>query len=181
MWRALAALRSVLTVPFHGALGIIAGAYLAIARSGGALGAYRGHRDWARITNWALVLVAPVALHAAFDFPLLALQRIPDLGSTTRLLLGSASVLIGFSSIGFAIRLVHRLGKHHVSGSLLDLPRNEASVQLPAISCATRSEPTAAEAFRSPARSTSSNYPSELNRALSACLSTPHGKRVMAI
>ena len=56
-------------------LGIIAGAYLAIARSGGALGAYRGHRDWARITNWALVLVAPVLLHAAFDFPLLALQR----------------------------------------------------------------------------------------------------------
>ena len=33
MWRALAALRSVLTVPFHGALGVIAGAYLAIARS----------------------------------------------------------------------------------------------------------------------------------------------------
>ncbi|MDH2381333.1 PrsW family glutamic-type intramembrane protease [Bradyrhizobium sp. CER78] len=113
MWRALAALRSVLTVPFHGALGIIAGAYLAIARSGGALGAYRGHRDWARITNWALVLVAPVLLHAAFDFPLLALQRIPDLSSTAHLLLGSASVLIGFSSIGFAVRLVHRLGKHH--------------------------------------------------------------------
>src|SRR5262249_13432123 len=34
MWQSLAALRSVLTVPFHGALGIIAGAYLAIARSG---------------------------------------------------------------------------------------------------------------------------------------------------
>jgi len=33
-----AALRSVLTVPFHGALVIIAGAYLAIARSGTALG-----------------------------------------------------------------------------------------------------------------------------------------------
>ena len=94
-------------------LGIIAGAYLAIARSGGALGAYRGHRDWARITNWALVLVAPVLLHAAFDFPLLALQRIPDLSSTTHLLLGTASVLIGFSSIGFAVRLVRRLGRHH--------------------------------------------------------------------
>ncbi len=39
IWRALAALRSVLTVPFHGALGIIAGAYLAIARAGTALGA----------------------------------------------------------------------------------------------------------------------------------------------
>src|SRR6476660_60732 len=50
MWRSLAALRSVLTVPFHGALGIIAGAYIAIALSGGtALGANRHHRDWARI------------------------------------------------------------------------------------------------------------------------------------
>src|SRR5665213_1776003 len=39
MWRSLAALRSVLTVPFHGALGVIAGAYLAIARSGTGLGA----------------------------------------------------------------------------------------------------------------------------------------------
>ena len=37
MWRSLAALRSVLTVPFHGALGIIAGAYIAIARAGTAL------------------------------------------------------------------------------------------------------------------------------------------------
>ncbi|MBR0693039.1 PrsW family glutamic-type intramembrane protease [Bradyrhizobium lablabi] len=113
MWRALAALRSVLTVPFHGALGIIAGAYLAIARSGGALGAHRHNRDFARISSGALVLFAPIALHAAFDFPLLSLQHIPDLGSTTRLLLGAASVLIGFSSIGFAVRLVRRVGKHH--------------------------------------------------------------------
>src|SRR3984885_8923033 len=50
MWQSLAALRSVLTVPFHGALGVIAGAYLAIARSGTALGAHRHHRDWARIS-----------------------------------------------------------------------------------------------------------------------------------
>src|SRR3954447_5575413 len=43
MWKSLAALRSILTVPFHGSLGIIAGAYLAIARSGTALGANRKH------------------------------------------------------------------------------------------------------------------------------------------
>src|SRR3954469_15748570 len=57
IWRSLAALRSVLTVPFHGALGIIAGAYLAIARSGTALGANRHHRDWARTTSWILMLM----------------------------------------------------------------------------------------------------------------------------
>jgi len=113
MWQSLAALRSVLTVPFHGALGIIAGAYLAIARSGTALGAHRHHRDWARITSWILVLAGPVGLHAAFDFPLLTLQKNPDIENTTRLILGSASVLIGFSSIAFATRLVRRVGRHH--------------------------------------------------------------------
>jgi RsiW-degrading membrane proteinase PrsW (M82 family) len=113
MWRSLAALRSVLTVPFHGALGIIAGAYLAIGRSGTALGAHRHHRDWARISSRILMLFAPVALHAGFDFPLLTLQQNADLDPSTKLLLGSASVLIGFSAIAFAARLVRRVGRHH--------------------------------------------------------------------
>jgi len=113
MWRSLAALRSILTVPFHGALGIIAGAYLAIARSGTALGANRHNRDWARMSSWGLVLMGPLALHAAFDFPLLMLQRAPGLDPSTRVWLGIASVLIGFSSIGFAVRLVRRVAHHH--------------------------------------------------------------------
>jgi hypothetical protein len=113
MWQSLAALRSVLTVPFHGALGIIAGAYLAIARSGTALGAHRHHRDWARISSWILVLLGPLALHAGFDFPLLTLQQNPGVDPSTRLMLGSVSVLIGFSSIAFAVRLVRRVGRHH--------------------------------------------------------------------
>jgi protease PrsW len=120
MWRSLAALRSVLTVPFHGALGIIAGAYLAIARSGTALGAHRHHRDWARISSGILAVLAPIALHAAFDFPLLTLQQNPDIDSSTRFMLGSASVLIGFSSIAFAMRLVRRVGRHHA-------PRNQVA------------------------------------------------------
>ncbi len=113
IWRSLAALRSVLTVPFHGALGVIAGAYLAIARAGTALGAHRRHRDWARMSSWALVLIAPVALHAAFDFPLLMLQRNPDLDPVLRIWLGGVSLLIGFSSIGLAARLVRRVAHHH--------------------------------------------------------------------
>src|SRR5215211_257056 len=113
IWRSLAALRSVLTVPFHGGLGIIAGAYLAIARAGTALGAHRHHRDWARISSTILVLFAPIALHSAFDFPLLMLQRNAALDPTTRLILGSTSVLIGFGAIAFAVRLVHRVGRHH--------------------------------------------------------------------
>src|SRR3954469_11931688 len=112
MWRSLAALRSVLTVPFHGALGIIAGAYLAIARAGTALGAHRHHRDWARLSSRILVLFAPVVLHTAFDYPLLLLQRASSLDAAARLWLGGASVLIGFASIGLAVRLVHRVARH---------------------------------------------------------------------
>jgi RsiW-degrading membrane proteinase PrsW (M82 family) len=119
MWQSLAALRSVLTVPFHGALGIIAGAYIAIARSGTALGAHRHHRDWARITSWILVLAGPVGLHAAFDFPLLTLQKNPDIENTAHLLLGAASILIGFSSIAFAARLIRRVGRHHAPRTTL--------------------------------------------------------------
>ena len=112
IWRSLAALRSVLTVPFHGALGIIAGAYLAIARSGTALGAHRHHRDWARISSRFLILFAPLALHAGFDFPLLMLRQNPDLSATAKLLLGAVSLSIGFGSIGFAVRLVRRVSRH---------------------------------------------------------------------
>jgi protease PrsW len=119
MWRALAALRSVLTVPFHGALGIIAGSYLAFARSGTALGAHRRHREGARLSSWMLVLLAPIALHSAFDFPLLTLQTNGHLPPIVRMALGSASVLIGFSSIGFAIRLVRRVGRHHAPRTAL--------------------------------------------------------------
>jgi RsiW-degrading membrane proteinase PrsW (M82 family) len=113
MWQSLAALRSVLTVPFHGALGIIAGAYLAMARAGTALGAHRHHRDWARLSSRLLMLFGPLALHAGFDFPLLTLQQYPDIDPSTRLILGATSVLIGFSSIAFAVRLVRRVGRHH--------------------------------------------------------------------
>ena len=120
MWRSLAALRSVLTVPFHGALGVIAGAYLALGRSGTALGAHRHHRDWARISSRVLMLFAPLALHAGFDFPLLTLQQNPDMAPNARLMLGAASVLIGFSSIAFAVRLVRRVGRHQA-------PRTEAA------------------------------------------------------
>jgi RsiW-degrading membrane proteinase PrsW (M82 family) len=120
MWRSLAVLRSVLTVPFHGALGVIAGAYLAIARSGAALGAHRHHRDWARISTRISILLVPLVLHSGFDFPLLTLQRDPDIDGLTRLMLECTSMLIGFGTIAFAVRLVRRVGRHHA-------PRTEVS------------------------------------------------------
>src|SRR5947209_10303107 len=120
MWRSLAVLRSVLTVPFHGALGVVAGAYLATARSGMALGAHRRHRDWFRIRTLASILLVPLLLHSGFDFPLLVLQQSADLRGGTRLMLECTSMLIGFGTIAFAIRLVRRVGRHHA-------PRTETS------------------------------------------------------
>jgi protease PrsW len=120
MWRSLAVLRSVLTVPFHGALGIIAGAYIAIARSGTALGAHRRGKDWARIRTWSLIVLAPIGLHASFDFPLLTLKQNPDIGDNARLMLESLGMLIGFGTITLAARLVWRIGAHHT-------PRTEPS------------------------------------------------------
>lgn len=112
MWRTLAVLRSVLTVPFHGALGIIAGAYIAIARSGRALGAHR--RDgFAFIRTPLLIVLAPIVLHAAFDLPLLLLQQHPEIVGAMRRALEAAGVLVGFGTIGLAARLVRRIGAHH--------------------------------------------------------------------
>src|SRR5262249_50924159 len=110
---------------FHGSLGIIAGAYMAIARAGTALGANRRHRDWARWSSWILMLMGPLALHAAFDYPLLTLQKNPDLDPSIRLWLGLASVLVGFSSIAFAARLVRRVARHHAPRT--DLARERLS------------------------------------------------------
>src|SRR5258708_11432143 len=109
MWRSLAVLRSVLTVPFHGALGIIAGAYIAIARSGTALGAHRRDKDWARIRTWILIVLAPIGLHASFDFPLLVLKQNPDVSDSVRLMLEATGMLIGFGTITLAARLVWRI------------------------------------------------------------------------
>lgn len=113
IWRSLAVLRSILTVPFHGALGIIAGAYIAIARSGTALGAHRHSRDWARIRNRVLIFAVPIAVHASFDTPLLALQQHPDLGGLGAFMLEAMSMLVGFGTILFAGYLVRRVGAHH--------------------------------------------------------------------
>jgi RsiW-degrading membrane proteinase PrsW (M82 family) len=125
MWRSLAVLRSVLTVPLHGALGVIAGAYIAIARSGRALGTRR--RDGlAFIRTPLLIVLAPVALHAAFDLPLLTLQLHPEIVGLTRRLLELSGLLIGFGTIALAARLVRRIGAHHARDTAISRERRSA-------------------------------------------------------
>jgi RsiW-degrading membrane proteinase PrsW (M82 family) len=124
MWRTLAVLRSVLTVPFHGALGIIAGAYIGIARAGHALGARRRDR-LAYIRSSALIVLAPLTLHAAFDLPLLTLQQHPEFAGWLRRALEGAGLVVGFGTIALAARLVRRISIHHVPAG--DAPRARLS------------------------------------------------------
>ena len=69
---AVAVMRGVLSVPFHGALGAIAGAYIAGARFGGALGAHR-HGGWWRARRFAWAWLLPVVLHTLFDWSVFSL------------------------------------------------------------------------------------------------------------
>lgn len=70
-WKTIAFMRGLLTVPVHGALGVIIGIYVAWARFGDRR--RRGHafRIKSYLMGWGIATV----LHGLFDFPLLLLQR----------------------------------------------------------------------------------------------------------
>lgn len=99
-WETLALARDFLTVPFHGALGIIAGAYLGRARFAGRLRAHRSATSL-RVRFIVAAWVVPVLLHAAFDLPLLALRR-GLAGGTGETALRGAGLLVGFGTIVLA-------------------------------------------------------------------------------
>ena len=110
-WITLAAMRSVLTVPFHGALGMIAGTYLAEARFAGALGARR-HGRRTRIRLIASAWLVPVMLHVLFDIPVLAMGAgLNELGIGTPVLLAAGPV-VGVSAIALAVMFARRLAAH---------------------------------------------------------------------
>ena len=93
MWRMLAVLRSVLTVPFHGSARDHRRRLSGDGkRSGTALGAHRHHRDCLRgLSSTALLMLLATCWRCmpAFDFPLLMLQQNPDIQiPTRRLMLG---------------------------------------------------------------------------------------------
>jgi RsiW-degrading membrane proteinase PrsW (M82 family) len=72
VWKTLALVRGLFTVPVHGALGVIIGIYAVKARFGTVTAETRrrGYRTSSYLTGWAIATV----LHGLFDFPLL-LQR----------------------------------------------------------------------------------------------------------
>ncbi len=73
VWKTLALVRGLFTVPVHGALGVIIGIYAVKARFGTVTAETRrrGYRTTSYLTGWAIATV----LHGLFDFPLLLQRR----------------------------------------------------------------------------------------------------------
>src|SRR5581483_2769220 len=97
----LAIMRGLLTVPFHGALGAIAGAYIARARFGGALGA-NSRTPYRRPRLLLLAWLVPVVLHAAFDAATFSLATASDIGALGFLLV---MAVVSIGAIVYAVRL----------------------------------------------------------------------------
>jgi protease PrsW len=114
----VAGIRGIMSVPFHGALGAIAGAYVASARFGGALGAHKGY-GWPRTRLFVLAWLIPVVLHSLFDWCVFSLSVLakptaaaPPSGAggfMTLILL--VWLVVGFGSLAFAVRLALRIAR----------------------------------------------------------------------
>jgi RsiW-degrading membrane proteinase PrsW (M82 family) len=74
IWKTVAVMRGIFTVPVHGALGVILGIYVAKARFAGRLRRHRGHSY--QIKSYAIGLGVVTVLHGLFDFPLFVQQRL---------------------------------------------------------------------------------------------------------
>lgn len=110
-WQALAVVRSMLTVPFHAAMGVIAGSLIAHARFGAFLSGHRHARfSYARLLAEAWILT--VAFHALYDTPLLALRYGLAGDGILRVLTQFAGIGIGGFGIGVALHRALRIHAH---------------------------------------------------------------------
>ena len=110
-WGFTAVLRGVLSVPFHGALGAIAGAYIARARFGGALAPYS---RWRRPRLFLAAWLIPVVLHSLFDTSLFSIANADTnttAGAVEALLLVLMACIVGFGAILFAVLLARRIAR----------------------------------------------------------------------
>jgi protease PrsW len=115
-WKTIAALRAITAVPGHGLDGLAMGALLVSARLNGIKGS--GIRE---IWSAKYALIVPVLLHAAYDFPLLAIEQ-----KVARPWFGAAWVVVLVLSSVFVIRLFNQvLAKARFAD--LTSPHNAAS------------------------------------------------------
>jgi hypothetical protein len=115
-WETVAIMRGVLSVPLHGALGAVAGAYIARARFGGALGAHSRGR-WRRPRLFLLAWLIPLVLHGVFDASVFSLRNAPAgtvdtlAGAVGILLVALMALVVGFGAIVFAALLGRRIAR----------------------------------------------------------------------
>jgi RsiW-degrading membrane proteinase PrsW (M82 family) len=98
-WRFVAAIRAISSVPGHGIDGLVMGALVAAARLSGT----------ALRPMLALALAVPVVLHAAYDFPLLAIKSIANGNLELLGLIGLAWLGVLVLSVIFALWLNNRI------------------------------------------------------------------------
>ncbi|HEY1542870.1 MAG TPA: PrsW family intramembrane metalloprotease [Xanthobacteraceae bacterium] len=109
-WQSLAVVRGVLSVPFHGALGVIAGAFIARARFSHTLGGHV-HSPGHRRRMFIAAFLVPTVLHALFDGGLFALKNAPSAGLL--IVLSALTVpVVGFGAIIYAGLLARRVARH---------------------------------------------------------------------
>lgn len=114
-WRDHTLIRSILTVPTHASLGIIAGVYVARARFGGALGAGRGTSF--RLRSYLAAWLVPIGLHALYNFPLLSVRNLVGLDPGYVHLLQTTGFVVGTLVILAGARLVYRVSLAQVTSS----------------------------------------------------------------
>ena len=104
-WESIALLRNLLTVPLHGALGAIAGAFLGRARFAHLFGRRRRLAPLL-LAAWAI----PVGLHGGFDLAMLAVHD--RLGGTTVMTAAAIAGLLAWgATLGLAIATQRRLAQ----------------------------------------------------------------------
>ena len=109
-WKTIAGLRALTSVPSHGIDGLAMGALLASARLDGLKGALPTKS----------VLLVPVLLHAAYDFPLFVIEQ--HIG---RLWFGAAWLAVIVTSAIFVIRLFNHVLSRAVSADRTSSPDAE--------------------------------------------------------
>jgi protease PrsW len=115
-WGSVAILRSVLSVPLHGAFGAIAGTYIARARFAGVLGSGHGVL-WHRRRLFAMAWLVPTLLHALFDGAAFSMKNLvearpaPPDAAIAGLALLLAMLIIGFGTIVYAAVLARRIAR----------------------------------------------------------------------
>ena len=114
----VAGMRGIMSVPFHGAVGAIAGTYIAAARFGGALGAYR-HHGWRRIRLFILAWLIPVVLHGLFDWSVFSMGALAQKSAAAPsaatggliLLILVVWLVVGFGGIALAVGFARRIAR----------------------------------------------------------------------